>query len=444
MPVDLNEKHMVEEHIKNLLHDHDCVIIPAFGGLITHYASARIHPVKHTFLPPSRRIAFNEKLKVNDGLLISTIARQDQLPVESARKRVADFVLAMQEELRFKYKFEMQGIGLFRLNADQKIEFEYIQADNLLDESFGLPELVARPVLAAPPVKMRNLFKDQPAAVSAAAGKKSRRSRINRLYKVAAAVVIGSLTFSGLYYLSSQSDSTLSSFNPLPYFISELPQVERAGAVSTKTPISPSENLKSEEEIKDIYQEFYPTGLVDQLLSSKYTEEAVAGISDWDEYVDNLSDKPKEGEYDLSQAAPEPADWASAGAGEAAEPAVAKAEARKETKAPQPGAIAETARVSAAPEKAVTTSRKEPAATILSSPTGRFFIIAGGFSNMESAEKSRTALQKQGRDAKIILPTNGSKLHRVSVADFQNREAAVGVIEEMRTAYGSGTWILHY
>ncbi len=60
------------------------------------------------------------------------------------------------------------------------------------------------------------------------------------------------------------------------------------------------------------------------------------------------------------------------------------------------------------------------------------------------ASKSLKVLQKQGRDAKILLPNKGSKLHRLAVADFPNRGAAVKVIEEMRTAYGSGSWILHY
>jgi cell division septation protein DedD/nucleoid DNA-binding protein len=435
---------MVEEHIKHLLHDHDCVIIPDFGGLITHYASARIHPVKHTFVPPSRRIAFNEKLKLNDGLLISTIARRDQLPVESAKKKVADFVLGMQEELRAKYKFEMRGIGLFRLNAEQKIEFEYIETDNLLDESFGLPELVSRPVLATPPVTMRNLFKDQPAAASVAAGKKPVRSRLTRLYKVAAAVVIGSLTFSGLYYLSSQSDSSLSSLNPLPYFISELPQTRATGAEGAGTIVSPFEDQKSDEEIKDMYREFYPAGLADQLLMSKYAEEAVAGISDWDEYVDNLDDAPAPGENALSPEGLEPTDWALANSSPAAEPPVAKVEVREEAKSATPVAKAETPKPSAAPAKAAAAPKTETATAVISAPKSRFFIIVGGFSDLESAEKSRTALQKQGRDAKIILPTNGSKLHRVSVADFKDREAAVQIIGEMRTTYGSGTWILHY
>ncbi|MCC3160852.1 hypothetical protein LJ737_26680, partial [Hymenobacter sp. 15J16-1T3B] len=32
------------DHIQHLLRDHDCVIIPDFGGLIADYEPARLHP----------------------------------------------------------------------------------------------------------------------------------------------------------------------------------------------------------------------------------------------------------------------------------------------------------------------------------------------------------------------------------------------------------------
>src|SRR3712207_1807456 len=120
---------MIQEHIQKLLWEHDCVIIPDFGGLITHYEPARIHPVRHVFLPPSKRVAFNEKLKLNDGLLISTFAYDRKITAEEAGRQVGAFVRQLQAELQTTQRFELRGIGLFRLNAEQKIEFEYIPAN---------------------------------------------------------------------------------------------------------------------------------------------------------------------------------------------------------------------------------------------------------------------------------------------------------------------------
>ena len=56
----------IDKHINELLYNHDCVIVPEFGGFVTNYASAKIHPVQHTFTPPSKNIVFNKNLKNND------------------------------------------------------------------------------------------------------------------------------------------------------------------------------------------------------------------------------------------------------------------------------------------------------------------------------------------------------------------------------------------
>ena len=66
---------MIEQVLKELLYKYNCVVIPNFGGIITHDASSQIHPIKNTFTPPSKRLAFNENLKENDGLLVSALAK---------------------------------------------------------------------------------------------------------------------------------------------------------------------------------------------------------------------------------------------------------------------------------------------------------------------------------------------------------------------------------
>ena len=423
---------MVEEHIKHLLREHDCVIIPDFGGLISHYVPARIQPVKHTLAPPSRRIAFNEKLKVNDGLLISSLAQEHRLPAETARRQVADFVRELQEELREKYKYEMRGIGLFRLNADGNVAFEYIETVNLLDESFGLPELVARPILASPPVKMRNLFQDQPAKVQTE-GRKGARSRLTRLYKVAAALVIGGVTFSGLYYLSSQTDYTLSSLNPMSFFV---PEGER---VSESQPVSASLGTGVQltaEEVREMYHEFYPTGLRDELLVSKYAGED-SGSYDWEEFTE-------ETEGQLPENGPLSAEEWSSDVVASTTPPAEDLEGKVSKPAEKEVAVGKTEKPAAVPAKAAAPPAKKETASVVSAKSGRFYIIIGGFSTREKAEEIREGLVKKGRNAKIILPTGESQLHRVSVADFGKRESAVEALDDLKPTYGTSIWVLNY
>jgi hypothetical protein len=430
---------MVEEHIKQLLHDHDCVIIPDFGGLITDYVSARIHPVKHTFVPPSRRIAFNEKLKLDDGLLINTIAHQNKLSSETAQARVAEFVKEMQEELRVKYKFEMRGIGLFRLNFEQKIEFEYIETENLLEESFGLPELVSRPVLAAPHARMRTIFQDKPVS-SPIAGKKTVRSRIYRLYKVAAAVVIGGLAFSGLYYLSSQTDASLGSLNPVGIFMPDAGHTA-IPAPSVVGPTYSHASQLSEEEAREMYREFYPSGLADDLLINLYQEQALAQTFDWEDYIKTIEDASSEDPGQENGTLPVVAElFPDMGANE------------------KTSTVKETVKAVVVAPKIKSAAKAKPAATPVASPvsagekeisfiekeTGRFYVIAGGYSSLENAQVGLAALKKKGENSKIIMPYKGSKLYRVSVADYENWEAAYKELKNFRSKYGTSIWVLNY
>ena len=138
----------LSDHIRTLLRDHDCVIIPDFGGLIADYAPARIHPVRHTLAPPAKRVAFNQSLTRNDGLLVDALSARLNLSTAQARQLVREAVVRMQEELDANQRTELSGIGTFRRSAGRGLEFEYSGTDNLLSASFGLPELVSRPVRA--------------------------------------------------------------------------------------------------------------------------------------------------------------------------------------------------------------------------------------------------------------------------------------------------------
>ncbi|MDX5422912.1 MAG: SPOR domain-containing protein, partial [Hymenobacteraceae bacterium] len=85
---------------------------------------------------------------------------------------------------------------------------------------------------------------------------------------------------------------------------------------------------------------------------------------------------------------------------------------------------------------------KEPVLTI-NGKTGRFYIITGGYSRLESAEASREAIRKQGQEAKVLLPLAGSKLYRVSAADFDTKEEALAQLNSYRKLFGETTWVLN-
>ena len=403
---------MIQEHIHKLLFEHDCVIIPDFGGLITHYQSARIHPVRHAILPPSKRVAFNEKLKLNDGLLISTFAYDKKITAEAAQQQVAAFVRQLQEELHASQRFELRGIGLFRLNAEQKIEFDYLASNNFLNDSFGLPELITRPVLAADAAAgLRTLLKEQQAHQAVSTARPSLRRKLRKIYDTAAVLAIAGLSCSALYFISLQTDYNLSSLNPLALF--SQPEKGQSAAGSTV-----AEDLLATEEIVVSAPEAPEDKLENTALPEPIEEAPATAIAE------------------TAPVKAEPVLTANV------KPAPAKAAiARKEKK--------ETTRVSAKEAKApavrpatIAAAANKTSALTINAATNRYYIIAGGYSSLKNAKWGLKQFTSQ--EGKVILPVKPGELHRVSVQDYASKAEALQHLPELKKKYGNNIWILNY
>ncbi|MFN9325053.1 MAG: hypothetical protein ACK6A5_06675, partial [Flavobacteriales bacterium] len=57
----------IEKDIRELLYDHDLVIVPEWGGLLTHYLPARLDEARNVVHPPGKDLSFNRNLLRNDG-----------------------------------------------------------------------------------------------------------------------------------------------------------------------------------------------------------------------------------------------------------------------------------------------------------------------------------------------------------------------------------------
>ncbi len=414
---------MVLKQIQDLLHEHDCVIIPDFGGLIAQYAAAKIHPVKHTFSPPSKKIAFNEKLKHSDGLLISSLARHLRIPNLEAHKMVTEFVGNLQNNLNKNRTYELQGIGIFRYNTEQKIEFEYLEADNFLGNSFGLPELVSRPIIPEEAAALRAV-KQKINATKTPTGKKGIAAKSKRLATVAATVITGGLTVAMVYYVSLQTDYNLSSLNPIALFNQSAektvaPAAEKVTAIADEFDALP---LTSEEESVSAVEADFSENPGTEALN----ENAGSYESPTEQPVTEIISTETNGSLNSSKTA-EPAK-------EALKVAVVKSPVATPEKGSKPAEIAAVKKESGT----------IAAGSTIKAETGRYFIISGGFSSLANAERSKKDLTADGAKSTIILPMKGSKLHRVSVADFESMETATAHLPELRKKYGNALWILNY
>ncbi|MCW3105483.1 MAG: hypothetical protein JWO09_3923 [Bacteroidetes bacterium] len=203
----------VDKHISELLNGHDCVIVPELGGFVANYAPAKIHPVQHTFTPPSKNIVFNKNLKNNDGLLANHIVMAEQSTYPEALKYIQHFVRTTTEQLKKGAKVKIDEVGTLFLDVERNIQFEPDTTTNHLLDAFGLSQFQS-PAIKRDTITKRieKEFKDRDAIPA-------ERKKINVKKYVALAIALP-LVF-GLVWIPLKTDllkninySNLNPFSP--------------------------------------------------------------------------------------------------------------------------------------------------------------------------------------------------------------------------------------
>ena len=137
----------METYISDLLYRHDCVIIPGLGGIITNYRSAQIHPVSHTFRPPSKSIRFNVNLQEDDGLLANYVSSCESISFTSAQSKIERFVFSIHNDLEHKKEAILPRIGVLAVDINGIISFEPDLKVNFLPDAFGLEAIQSPSIL---------------------------------------------------------------------------------------------------------------------------------------------------------------------------------------------------------------------------------------------------------------------------------------------------------
>lgn len=136
----------IEQYISELLYKYDCVIVPGLGGFVANYKSATIQPIQNTFSPPSKSISFNKNLSNNDGLLANFIAQQESFSFDVASKKIEDYVVKINRNLKLKKNISLVGVGTLFLDSENRLQFEPANSANYLLESYGLPVYQKQPI----------------------------------------------------------------------------------------------------------------------------------------------------------------------------------------------------------------------------------------------------------------------------------------------------------
>lgn len=133
----------IEQNIQALLYSHDCVIVPDFGGFLTHYRPARLDEARKLMHPPAKDLSFNRNLTRQDGLLADHVAKQGGVDFNEARRLVDAQVEEWKAKLQAHGRLEIGSIGTFFRDGGPHLQFEPDKRSNLLKDAFGL-----RPVAA--------------------------------------------------------------------------------------------------------------------------------------------------------------------------------------------------------------------------------------------------------------------------------------------------------
>ena len=157
------------QSIEQLIITHDCVIIPNFGGFVVNQQGYTYDAQEAKIHPKKRWIAFNERLRADDGILAMQIAKDFGLSQKMAFEQVLAFSSEIKSLIQTNGTMEFGKLGQFSLTNEQKISFSPNGQLNFDLTQYGLFEVgtlgKSKPKLIENPIPQS--AEDQPAITQA-------------------------------------------------------------------------------------------------------------------------------------------------------------------------------------------------------------------------------------------------------------------------------------
>lgn len=137
----------LDQYIKRLLREHECVVVPGLGAFIAHYEGAVLSTDEGTITPPRREVGLNPSLTHNDGLLAGSVSRREGVSYEAALALIAGDVAAMRARLEAEGELLIDGVGtLIRPESAGQTPGFVPQAAGFYNGRYNLLQPIALPV----------------------------------------------------------------------------------------------------------------------------------------------------------------------------------------------------------------------------------------------------------------------------------------------------------
>ena len=417
----------IPAYLKKLLHQYDCVVVPELGGFLTHYLPASFSEATGQYLPPRRRLAFNEALRLDDGILMNYLMLHEATSREEAQRHIASFVAELRQTVKQAGCFAVEGIGLFSPNDEGKLQFDPELRHNFHGEAYGLGAVPAQRVQRTEVAVIS--VEAEPELINAAEVKtmalgpvlvRNEETRIMPLYPAqrrqlpgyvrwaAAALLVGSLGALSYVTVLEPGAPLQSSLNPASLLRVEwLSQEWNSLRATLSAPINQSapKTALPEPTVKTM-----PVAVLETPPAAPIAKPGIAPVV----AETRLVAKPV-----------------------ATVPVIAST--------PAPVAARPTA-----PKKAVILVDKSPAndmATLAAPPTTAptFVVVAGSFASRKNALRFEKKLESSGySDAYIIRPGYQGKLYKVVATGLADKTIALATADSLHKTTGVPAWIFRF
>ncbi|MHA8085819.1 hypothetical protein U8695_09630 [Aquirufa antheringensis] len=109
--------------LEHLLYDHECVIIPQFGGFVVNAQDFQFNAQEGKIYPKRKCVAFNEKLKTDDRFLTTEWAKKMSISQKEASIEITAISKELKSQISTQGYLTLGELGAFTLNSETRLSF---------------------------------------------------------------------------------------------------------------------------------------------------------------------------------------------------------------------------------------------------------------------------------------------------------------------------------
>lgn len=189
----------LNNYLKQLLYQHDCVIVPGLGGFVCAHKKLEFNIQAGYIIPARKTVAFNQNLNTNDGLLANHLVQKEKIGFQKALENINAWVSALHYSLQQGETITIEGLGSLSFSSEKKIVFVPFANVNFSQDSYGLATLdlgkktgSVKTTTTPQPVKAvkEKPKKEQPEPKPSIAPQRKKRSTLRTMRRVLGIVIL--------------------------------------------------------------------------------------------------------------------------------------------------------------------------------------------------------------------------------------------------------------